>query len=339
MRFVLLTAVLLALPQVCLSQEPDGTYYVPFGSILTKVDAPLKTTGKEKAVIPAKTMLTVIVIKGNQVTVDWHDGKRLLRGTINKDDTLPMSKGFLFLEDELKASPTARNLEAHGLFSYSLGENDEAIKKFDKAIELEPNKAQYYLSRGLSYDAQGEFETAINDYTKCLELNPEMTRALCCRAGLLIETGKVDEALKDAETAIALDDKDPRNLQQRGWIMEKKRAFAAAIRDYEASVRVDPNFASGQNSLAWLLATCPDDKLRNGAKAVTAATKACKLTNWVSSGELDTLAAACAEKGDFKNAVKWQTKVVEFDDPDYGEDQKVRLKLYQERKPYREPAE
>lgn len=334
MRYGVLWGFVFLCSLVCSGQEPDGTYYVPFGSILTKVDAPFKTSGLDKVVIPAKTMLTVIVVKGDDVSVEWHDGRRLLRGSLKREDTLPMSKGFLFLEDELKASPTARNHEAHGLFSHSLGEYDEAIKQFDEAIELEPNKATYYLSRGLSFDAKGEFEQAIDDYTRCLKLNPEMTRALCCRAGLLAEIGKDDESIKDAEASIALDPKDPRNHQQRGGLMERKKEFAAAIRDYEASVRVDPEYAAGHNAVAWVLATCPDDKLRNGIRAVTAATKACKLTNWVSSGELDTLAAACAEKGDFKNAVRWQTKVVEFDDPQFGEEQKARLKLYEAKKPY-----
>jgi len=52
---------------------------------------------------------------------------------------------------------------------------------------------------------------------------------------------------------------------------------------------------------------------------------------------LDTLAAACAEVGDFDKAVEWQAKAnrpfVNADDRKKGED---RLYLYQHRKPYRE---
>jgi hypothetical protein len=65
---------------------------------------------------------------------------------------------------------------------------------------------------------------------------------------------------------------------------------------------------------------------------------ACELTNDKETTYLDTLAAAYAETGDFDAAVKWQTKVVEFprNSPMQIEEARKRLKLYQDRKPYRD---
>ncbi len=47
--------------------------------------------------------------------------------------------------------------------------------------------------------------------------------------------------------------------------------------------------ADAQNSLAWLLASCPEDGLRNGSLAVTYARKACEQTGWKDAGYIDTL--------------------------------------------------
>ena len=51
------------------------------------------------------------------------------------------------------------------------------------------------------------------------------------------------------------------------------------------------------------------------------------------------LAAAYAESNDFDSAVKWQSKAIELQSDEKTRDTyRSRLKLYQEKKPYREPS-
>ena len=75
---------------------------------------------------------------------------------------------------------------------------------------------------------------------------------------------------------------------------------------------------------------------RNGKKAVEYATKACELSKWKRPNSFDPLAAAYAEAGDFKQAIKWETKYLET--PNFSEkdttDGKSRLALYLAHKPY-----
>ena len=81
-------------------------------------------------------------------------------------------------------------------------------------------------------------------------------------------------------------------------------------------------------------------EFRNGSKAVEQATKANELTNWNKAHYVGTLAAAYAEAGDFKSAVKWQKKAIELLTEEEGEELRTdfegRLKRYQLGKPYRE---
>ena len=51
-----------------------------------------------------------------------------------------------------------------------MGEFQNAITDFNKAIELDPGVAQYYLRRGLAYDEVHEYEKELSDYTKAIEL-------------------------------------------------------------------------------------------------------------------------------------------------------------------------
>jgi WD40 repeat protein/serine/threonine protein kinase len=94
------------------------------------------------------------------------------------------------------------------------------------------------------------------------------------------------------------------------------------------------------NYLAWLQATSPRAELRDGTKAIEYATKACELTNWKNAGYVDTLAAACAEAGDFGSAVKWQKEAINLltkeELTEWQAEFEERLKLYQSGWPYRE---
>ena len=98
----------------------------------------------------------------------------------------------------------------------------------------------------------------------------------------------------------------------------------------------DQEDAEAQNLYAWMLATCPQTEIRNGAEAVVYAKKA------VAQNEnaviLDTLAAAYAESGDFRRAVNTQKKVItRLDQGTFNRDEILeRLELYKNRKPWRE---
>ncbi len=82
---------------------------------------------------------------------------------------------------------------------------------------------------------------------------------------------------------------------------------------------------------------CPDEKVRDGKQALLDAKRACELTYWKWTGGLEAFAAACAETGDFDEAVRWQTWAVasltNAKQPD--EAAQTRLDLYKDHKPYR----
>jgi hypothetical protein len=91
-------------------------------------------------------------------------------------------------------------------------------------------------------------------------------------------------------------------------------------------------------SLAWLLATSPDPKVRNGAQAIIVAERANQLTGYEDGMALDTLAAAYAEAGRFDNAVATESRAIELaraaGKNDLADRFATRLALYRQRKPF-----
>jgi tetratricopeptide (TPR) repeat protein len=116
--------------------------------------------------------------------------------------------------------------------------------------------------------------------------------------------------------------------------------FNEARQSLEEAIKAGPRSPGAHSSLAWELATCWADPVRDGPKAIELAKKACEMTEWKNADFIDTLAAAHAEAGQFDEAVKWQKKAMEHPEAIGAgglERAKSRLALYEARKPYHQP--
>jgi tetratricopeptide (TPR) repeat protein len=127
---------------------------------------------------------------------------------------------------------------------------------------------------------------------------------------------------------------DPENLsalQMRGNANLNLGEHAAAIDDFSRALKLEEDENDGLlNNFAWVLATSPNDELRDGRRAVELATRACEAAGYETPHILSTLAASYAETGDFDSAIKWSQKAVEFSqkgiDAATDDKQKERLK-------------
>ena len=265
----------------------------------------------------------------------------------------------------------AEAFKNRGMAWWARKDDDHAIKDFDEAIRLDPNAAACHLIRGEFWFMKGEYDRAFSDLDRAIQLNP-VAEAFFCRGLAWLTKGNYDEGVydiccantrnsKDADEywteAIAwlqkIDDsesrpKDPRIAElfyNRGlhWLVKKE--YANVVKDFDEAIRHDPTCAFDEDvygTMAWLLATCPDEKLRDGKRAIQLATKACEITDWEYSSHLTTLAAAYAEAGRFDEAIRYQTKALEIYSMSLDhatgdrEGHRKRLELYEQKKPYRQ---
>ena len=221
---------------------------------------------------------------------------------------------------------------------YVKGEYDKAIEDYNNALRIDPKLPNAYLNRGSAWKAKGEYDKAIADYNKALRVNPRYAYAYNNRGSAWYAKGEYDRAIEDYNKALRVDPRYVTAYHNRGLAWKLKGEYDKAVADYNEALRVDPQYVNSYKGLAWLRATCPEARYRDGKQAVAAATKACELTGWKKANCIGTLAAAYAESGDFEKAVKWQTKAVELakgaDKAGFTE----RLRLYKAGKPYREES-
>ncbi len=87
------------------------------------------------------------------------------------------------------------------------GKYDQAIKDFDKPIQLDPEGVKFCHNRGLTYGHLGEYERAINDFDKAIQIDPQCANAYYNRGNTYTALGQYERAIKDFDKAIQINPK------------------------------------------------------------------------------------------------------------------------------------
>jgi len=186
---------------------------------------------------------------------------------------------------------------------------------FREAVRLRPDFADAYRGLGNVLRRRGRFDEASRVYAAGLAMAPRNGPLLYGLAIAQWETGRRDEALA---TLTSLTEIPPENADAH---LVRARALAAAgqvpaaVAAYEQAMAAPTDApAVAPMELAWLLATHPDPRFRDGGRAMELAQRAARLgAQLQSQGGLAlraglaprlirTLAAALAETGNFEAA-------------------------------------
>ena len=201
----------------------------------------------------------------------------------------------------------------------------KAITDLTEAIRIDPRYERAYALRGLAWLLEKEDDKAIADFTEVIRINPRDVDAYTVRADAWDHKKEYDKAIADYTEVIRIEPHDFDDFStyvgaytSRASTWAKKKEYSKAIADNTEAISIRPKSPLAYNNRAWIWATCPDEKYREGKKAVESATKACELTEWHDPQYMDTLAAAYAEASDFASAVKWQTNANELRDGPVG---------------------
>ncbi len=226
---------------------------------------------------------------------------------------------------------------ARGMALMKKNDFDDAKKDLQEAINLSPSW-QFYESAALLFEAKHEWSDALKNIERAIELNPKAPAPYASRAYVELRYRQYDKVIADAGRAISLDRNTTVAYISRANAFIRLKRYEDADKDLQSAANADIKRPAAKfNEIAWLRATCLDEKMRNGKIAVEFGTKACDLAKWKEARYIDTLAAAYAETGDFDSAVKWQQQALHMLEeaplPNMPE-LRARLALYQQHQPY-----
>jgi tetratricopeptide (TPR) repeat protein len=119
-----------------------------------------------------------------------------------------------------------------------------AINRLRRVIELDPNMMRAYNNLGLCYDSMGQFDEAIQSFTRAIELNrmqkPPSAWPPLNLAVSLISLNRLDEAVARLQEALSYNPKFPQAYYQLGLVLEKQGKFKEAIVPLQQAIELDP---------------------------------------------------------------------------------------------------
>jgi Flp pilus assembly protein TadD len=181
------------------------------------------------------------------------------------DEALVQSKMFL---DEYSDDPTVLNIM--GSAHLELGNLDTAIDYFQKSVARQADNPRPWYNLGLA----------------------------------LLQKGQTDRAELLFEKVVTLDSTAADPHYQLANLLMRRQQYREAISHLRRCLEMRPDDLNACDMLAWILATCPESTLRNGAEAVQLALKCNDLSAGLNPNSWHTLAAAYAERGDFPKAIE-----------------------------------
>ncbi|MCP4249110.1 MAG: tetratricopeptide repeat protein [bacterium] len=223
-----------------------------------------------------------------------------------------------------------------GNFLLSAGDFVQAVKRYEQAILLAPGDLPPRVNLGIALHNQGEPARAAEAFRQALEVQPDDPALWNYLAQALADAGRFDDAvqkLRDvlrrgadprlqyalgemlvrADRIAELAELEPGAATAPGAMppelvkgaydeLMRRRQYEPAIKLMRRGMQANPDDIRIIDRLAWLLATVPQDELRNGREAIGLAEGVCQATDSGYVQPLLTLSAAYAEAGRFDDA-------------------------------------
>ena len=258
-------------------------------------DLLVESTSRRRAVVGVIAAMVVVSLGARAFgqTSYWKNSETLWNHTLavtGENDVAHNNLGFLFLRR---------------------GELDKAISEFQTALDIRSKNTQSHYSLGAALiesnlgnalARERLWDAAIDHLQQAVRLRPDYADAYFNLGSVLFQEGKIDQAIAEWQKTLAINPRDSEAHRNVADALRKQGKVKEAMSEYEQALNIAPEDSAALNNLAWILATYSDASMRDGARAVTLATRAVQVSGGRNPSFVRTLAAAHAEVGQFAEA-------------------------------------
>jgi len=203
-------------------------------------------------------------------------------------------------------NPLLRHRLATALFM--AGNVDEAERQFVDVARRSPEYAPAQYSLGVLLESRGRDAEAAGRYAAAVKEQPTYVQARMRMAGILRRSGRANEALEQYEEIMKIDPRLPDAPIEMAITLVRLKRYAEARDRLITGMNAFPDHPGFARALARLLAAAPDDRVRDGRRALALTQTLVKADQSTEVGE--TLAMSLAETGRFSEAAAIQRDLI-----------------------------
>jgi tetratricopeptide (TPR) repeat protein len=299
---------------------------------LDKAEAHLGQRGQIDPVLPDPLMESA-----NEALRSAMGYERLGIDALDREDWAAAVEHFRQGVELAPDSATVRHRLGTALFLQ--GDEPGARKQFEEVVRRTPDFAKARYSLGVLMMTEGRKDEALEQLSAAVRYDPGYTEARLRLAEILRGAGRAGESLSEYEQVLRNDPQSTEARFGRGMALIRLRRYAEArdeLRDGMERYPAHPAFA---RALARLLASAPDDRVRDGRQALALTQRLMKERQTLDLGE--TMAMTLAELGQYEQAAAFQREVIAAARKGGGEDLvkqlEANLRRYERRLPSRAP--
>ena len=213
---------------------------------------------------------------------------------------------------------------------------------FSHALAVTNNNDVALNNLGIVFLDKGQLDDAISRLQAAIDLRPENAPAHDNLAKALLKKGQVSEAMVHYRKFLEL---EPGNVEARntlGTAFIQQGRVREAIEQWQEALETQPENGNAASNLAWVFATCPQDSLRDGARAAELGERALRISGGKIPMIYKVLAAAYAENGRFGDAVETAQRGADLatiqGNPGLAAELESNIALYRSSRPLRDPS-
>ena len=141
----------------------------------------------------------------------------------------------------------------YGVVLGRLQKLEESIKKYELALEIEPNFAEAHNNLGLAFRKKSEFNRAIECYTQAVTINPEFAEAHNNLGVVFKESGKISKAIESFRLAVSINAGFSDAYFNLGVVLKDERILLESMQCFKNAIQINPQDADAQQSYSTIL--------------------------------------------------------------------------------------